>query len=89
MFELMDPTVRRVPATFSWQGRETKLFEYTKPFDSSRVIYLLDTLASTLRFGGQGLAKTARSIVMKKSGLPDVYKRAFASEFLDAIGGTS
>jgi hypothetical protein len=76
----MDPSVRRTPATFTWQGKEVRFFGYDRPFDSSRVIYLLDVLVLTLRFGGQGLAKTARATSIKKSGHPDVYKRAFASK---------
>lgn len=75
----MDPSVRRVPATFSSHGKETKMLAYEKPFDSSLVIYLLDILVLTLRFGGQGLAKIARATLVKKSGQPEVYKRAFAS----------
>ncbi|KAG8796457.1 hypothetical protein FRC17_007997, partial [Serendipita sp. 399] len=82
MYELMDPTVRRTPATYSWQGRDTKLYNYEKPFDSSRVVYLLDTLTATLRFGGQGIAKVARGTPVKKSGHPEVYKRAFAMGIL-------
>jgi hypothetical protein len=58
------------------------MFTYEKPFDSSMVIYLLDILVLTLRFGGQGLAKIARATLIKKAGQADVYKRAFASECL-------
>ncbi|KAG8842667.1 hypothetical protein FRC20_004310, partial [Serendipita sp. 405] len=82
LYELMDPTVRRTPATVSWQGRDTKIYNYDKPFDSSRVVYLLDTLTATLRFGGQGIAKVARGSPIKKSGHPEVYKRAFAMGIL-------
>jgi hypothetical protein len=55
------------------------MFAYEKPFDSSMVIYLLDILVLTLRFGGQGLAKITRATLVKKAGQTDVYKRAFAS----------
>lgn len=78
LYELMDPTVKRTPTTITLEGREVKQFNYEKPFDSSRVVYLLDTLVSTLKFGGQGLTKVARSTSMKKAGFVDVYKRAFA-----------
>jgi hypothetical protein len=61
------------------------MFTYEKPFDSSMVIYLLDILVLTLRFGGQGLAKIARATLMKKAGQAEVYKRAFASECLSPL----
>jgi len=89
LFELMDPTVRRVPATFSSHGRETRMFEYAKPFDSSMVIYLLDILVLTLRFGGQGLTKVARATPIKKASQAEIYKRAFASEcFVSSTSST-
>lgn len=76
----MDPGIRRIPGTFTGKGTETRLFTYEKSFDTSRVVYLLDSLSVTVRFGGQGLAKVSRTTPIKKGGHPDVYKRAFSSE---------
>jgi hypothetical protein len=81
----MDPTIRRIPGTFSWKGQELRIFSYDKPFDTSRVAYLLDSLAATVRFGGQGLAKVSRTTPIKKGIYPDVYKRAFSSKLYNGI----
>lgn len=76
MYELLDPATRRIPAVFSWKGKDTRVFAYERPFDTSRTSYLLEILLATVRFGGQGLSKMAKSTQIKKSGHPDLYSRA-------------
>ncbi|KAG6841563.1 hypothetical protein C0991_009598 [Blastosporella zonata] len=67
LFELLDPSVRRVPSTAKVHGRELQIFLYERPFDQRYTNHLFDLLLSIIRFGGQGFAKTARSTPIRRS----------------------
>ncbi|KAG6813245.1 hypothetical protein H0H92_012882 [Tricholoma furcatifolium] len=67
LFELMDPSVLRIPSTVRVRDRELQTFLYERPFDQRYTNHLLDLLLSIIRFGGQGFAKTARSTPIRRS----------------------
>lgn len=49
------------------KGKELQGFSYERPFDQRYINHLLDMLLSIIRFGGQGFAKTARSMPIRRS----------------------
>ncbi|KAK0199079.1 Dopey, N-terminal-domain-containing protein [Armillaria mellea] len=67
IFELLDPSIRRVPSTTKVRGKELQGFAYGRPFDQRYTQHLLEMLLSVIRFGGQGFAKTARNTSIKRS----------------------
>ena len=67
LYELLDPSILRIPTTFKVRGREIPGFLYERPFDQSIVNHLLETLLSMVTFGGQGFAKAARTSSIKRS----------------------
>ncbi|KAF8633541.1 hypothetical protein AX15_001344 [Amanita polypyramis BW_CC] len=67
LYELLDPLTRRTAATVTVKGRHIPGFYYERPFDQRYTNYLLDTLLSIIRFGGQGFIKTTRSASIKRS----------------------
>ncbi|KAG6817586.1 hypothetical protein H0H87_006963 [Tephrocybe sp. NHM501043] len=67
LYELLDPSVRRIPSAVKVHGRELQVFFYERPFDQRYTNHLLDLLLSIIRFGGQGFAKTARSTPIRRS----------------------
>ncbi|KAJ7269339.1 Dopey, N-terminal-domain-containing protein [Mycena haematopus] len=67
LFDLLDPSIRRIPNTAKVTGRELHGFIYERPFDQRYTNHLLEMLLSIIRFGGQGFAKTARSTSIKRS----------------------
>jgi len=74
MYELLDPSVRRTPASFQVNNRDIPGYYYDRPFDQRYNKHLLDLLLAVVRFGGQGLAKTARNTSVTRShhpGLPE------------------
>ncbi|KAJ6623058.1 Dopey, N-terminal-domain-containing protein [Mycena sp. CBHHK59/15] len=67
LFDLLDPSIRRIPNTTKVRGKELQSFLYERPFDQRYTNHLLEVLLSIIRFGGQGFAKTARSTSIKRS----------------------
>ncbi|KAJ7750196.1 Dopey, N-terminal-domain-containing protein [Mycena metata] len=67
LFDLLDPSIRRIPNTTKVKGRELHGFLYERPFDQRYTNHLLEMLLSIIRFGGQGFAKTACGTSIKRS----------------------
>ncbi|KAJ6601434.1 Dopey, N-terminal-domain-containing protein [Mycena vulgaris] len=67
LFDLLDPSIRRIPNTAKVRGKELQGFLYERPFDQRYTNHLLEMLLSIIRFGGQGFAKTARGTSIKRS----------------------
>ncbi|KAK7464504.1 hypothetical protein VKT23_006673 [Stygiomarasmius scandens] len=83
LFELMDPSIRRIPDTLKVKGRELAGFTYERPLDQRYTNHLLEMLLSIIRFGGQGFAKTARTSAVKRSYHTGLVQRVDASGFPD------
>lgn len=75
LFDLLDPSVRRSRSFTRINGRELQDFVYDAPMDQRLINYLLDTLLSVVRFGGQGFVKVANSTPIRKSLHPGLVKR--------------
>ncbi|KAJ7610904.1 Dopey, N-terminal-domain-containing protein [Roridomyces roridus] len=67
LFDLLDPTIHRIPNTTKVRGKELQGFLYERSFDQRYINHLLEMLLAIIRFGGQGFAKTARSTSIKRS----------------------
>ncbi|KAJ7103154.1 Dopey, N-terminal-domain-containing protein, partial [Mycena belliarum] len=67
LFDLLDPSIRRIPNTIKLKGKELQAYHYERPFDQRYTNHLLEILLSIIRFGGQGFAKTARITSIKRS----------------------
>ncbi|KAJ7665387.1 Dopey, N-terminal-domain-containing protein [Mycena polygramma] len=67
IFDLLDPSIRRIPNTAKVRGKELQGFLYERPFDQRYTNHLMEMLLSIIRFGGQGFAKTARITSIKRS----------------------
>ncbi|KAJ3723564.1 Dopey, N-terminal-domain-containing protein [Lentinula guzmanii] len=83
LFELMDPTIRRLATTLKVKGKEIPGFTYERPFDQRYINHLLDMLASVIRIGGQGFVKTARMSSIKRSHHSGLVSRVEAAGFPD------
>ncbi|THV06503.1 hypothetical protein K435DRAFT_960479 [Dendrothele bispora CBS 962.96] len=84
LFELMDPSIRRIPDTMKVKGRELPGFTYERPLDQRYTNHLLEMLLSIIRFGGQGFAKTAKTSAIKRSHHTGLVQRVEASGFSDS-----
>jgi hypothetical protein len=67
LYDLTDPTIRRTPTTAQVRDKELPGFLYERPFNQRYVNHVLEMLLSIIRFGGQGLAKTARTTSIRRS----------------------
>ncbi|TFY81819.1 hypothetical protein EWM64_g2190 [Hericium alpestre] len=67
LHDLLDPALRRTPSSTKLNGKELQDYAYERPFDQTYINYLLETLLSVVRFGGQGFAKTARTNLIRRS----------------------
>ncbi|KAI0375501.1 hypothetical protein BV20DRAFT_986250 [Pilatotrama ljubarskyi] len=67
LFDLFDPTIRYTTSTTELKGKQLQGFTYERPFDQRYVNYLLETLLSVVKFGGQGFSKVARSTAIGRS----------------------
>ncbi|KAF8640453.1 hypothetical protein AX17_000117 [Amanita inopinata Kibby_2008] len=67
LYDLLDPSVRRILTTVTIKDRELSAYHYERPFDQRYTNHLLDTLLSVIRSGGQGFVKTARTASVKRS----------------------
>jgi hypothetical protein len=66
-YDLLDPSVRRIAITTTVKGKLISALHYERPFNQRYANYLLDTLLSIIRFGGQGFVKIARSAAVMQS----------------------
>ncbi|KAG6874376.1 hypothetical protein C0995_015112 [Termitomyces sp. Mi166 len=83
MYDLLDPTMRRIVSTAKVNGREIQIFLYQCPFDQRYTNHLLDLLLFIFRFGGQGFAKTAKATPIRRSHHADLVQRVEAVGVLD------
>lgn len=67
LYELLNPSVRRMATTVTVKGKQIPGYHYVLPFDQRYTNHILDTLLSVIRFGGQGFVKTARGASVKRS----------------------
>ncbi|KAI0271467.1 Dopey, N-terminal-domain-containing protein [Gloeopeniophorella convolvens] len=67
LYDLLDPNVRRIPSVIKLNGKQLQAFSYERPFDQTYINYLLETLLSVVKFGGQGFGKTARTSLIRRS----------------------
>ena len=67
LFDLHDPLILRTRCTEEHNGRSIQGFRYDRPFDQRYVSYLLDSLLSVVKFGGQGFGKIARTTMISRS----------------------
>jgi hypothetical protein len=84
LFDLLEPSIRRIPNTAKVRGRELHGFLYERPFDQRYTHHLLEMLLSIIRFGGQGFAKTARSTSIKRSHHTALIQRVETSKHINA-----
>jgi hypothetical protein len=75
LFDLLDPSVRRSQSVTKINDRELQDFAYDAPMDQRLINYLLDTLLSVVRFGGQGFVKVANSTPIRRSLHPGLVNR--------------
>ncbi|KAF8273824.1 Dopey, N-terminal-domain-containing protein [Lactarius quietus] len=66
LYDLFDPSIRRVPSTTNVNGKQLQGYSYERPFDQTYVNHLLETLLSVVKFGGQGFGKTARTSLVRR-----------------------
>lgn len=76
LYDLLDPSMKRIPSVTKINGRELQSFSYERSFDQAYVNYLLETLLSVVKFGGQGFGKTARM---------NSVRRSYSSELVERI----
>ena len=67
LFDLFDPNIRYSPSTTELNGKQLQGFAYERPFDQHYVNYVLETLLSVVKFGGQGFSKVARTTPINRS----------------------
>ena len=67
LFDLFDPNIRYSPSTTELNGKQLQGFIYERPFDQHYVNYVLETLLSVVKFGGQGFSKVARTTPINRS----------------------
>ena len=66
LYDLFNPSIRRVPSTTNVNGKQLQGYSYERPFDQTYVNHLLETLLSVVKFGGQGFGKTARTSLVRR-----------------------
>lgn len=76
LYDLLDPSMKRIPSVTKINGRELQSFSYERSFDQAYVNHLLETLLSVVKFGGQGFGKTARM---------NSVRRSYSSELVERI----
>ncbi|KIM70102.1 hypothetical protein SCLCIDRAFT_1160646 [Scleroderma citrinum Foug A] len=89
-YDLVDPIIRRKPCRTKLRGKEVQGYVYEQAFDQRYIHHLLEVLLAVVQFGGQGLAKAARSTVLNRSYEPLLHRLEDASldpttNFLDAL----
>lgn len=82
LYDLLSPSIRKCAAVTRKQGKELSGFCYERPFDQRYISHVLDILLSLVRFGGQGLAKTAKATTLERSFHAGLIERARASKMI-------
>ncbi|KAG8729545.1 hypothetical protein FRC12_020895, partial [Ceratobasidium sp. 428] len=92
LFDLLDPAIRRTSATFTFNGRDTRGYTYERPIDQRKFLYILETLLSVVRYGGQGFGRVARTTIVQRTLYPGLMARSEAAHvahpnatFLDVL----
>ncbi|CAE7181510.1 unnamed protein product [Rhizoctonia solani] len=92
LFDLLDPSIKRSSATFTFNGRDTRGFTYERPMDQRKLIYILESLLSVIRYGGQGFGRVARTTPIQRTLYPGLMARAESAQvahpnatFLDVL----
>ncbi|KAG8710253.1 hypothetical protein FRC11_004702, partial [Ceratobasidium sp. 423] len=92
LFDLLDPSIKRSSATFTFNGRDTRGFTYERPMDQRKLAYILESLLSVIRYGGQGFGRVARTTPIQRTLYPGLMARAEAAQvahpnatFLDVL----
>ncbi|KAG9123031.1 hypothetical protein FRC07_000333 [Ceratobasidium sp. 392] len=85
LFDLLDPAIKRTSATFTFNGRDTRGYIYERPIDQRRFIYILETLLSVVRYGGQGFGRVARTTIVQRTLYPGLMARAEADVLVDVL----
>lgn len=75
LFDLLDPSIHRSRSVTKINDRELQGFTYNAPTDQRLINYLLDTLLSVVRFGGQGFVKVANFTPIRRSLHPGLVER--------------
>lgn len=58
---LLDPSIVRTAVTLSFSGKEIQGSRYDRSIDHARLNYVLESLTSLCRFGGQALNRVIRA----------------------------
>jgi hypothetical protein len=80
LYDLLDPSVKRIPSVTKINGKPLQSFSYERSFDQTYVNHLLETLLSVVKFGGQGFGKTVRASPVRKSHSPELVERIISGE---------
>jgi hypothetical protein len=75
LYDLLDPTVKRVPSATNINGKQLQGFSYERPFDQTYINHLLETLLSVVKFGGQGFVRVVRTTLVQRSYYPELVAR--------------
>ncbi|KAJ8084790.1 hypothetical protein PM082_003567 [Marasmius tenuissimus] len=67
LFDLLDPSIKRIPIKVKIAGKEIQSYLYERQLDQRYIHHLLEVLHSIVKFGGQGFAKTSRTTAIKRS----------------------
>ncbi|KAF8684488.1 Dopey, N-terminal [Rhizoctonia solani] len=92
LFDLLDPSIKRASTTFTFNGRDTRGYTYERSIDQRKLAYVLESLLSVIRYGGQGFGRVARTTLIQRSLYPGLMARAEAAQvahpnttFLDVL----
>jgi len=80
LYDLLDPSMKRIPSFTKINGKQLQSFSYERSFDQTYVNHLLETLLSVVKFGGQGFGKTARTSSVRKSHSSELVERILSGE---------
>lgn len=84
LYDLLDPSMKRISFVTKINGRELQGFSYERAFDQSYVNHLLETLLSVVKFGGHGFGKTARMNSVRRSYSSELVERILSAGFTDS-----
>jgi hypothetical protein len=80
LYDLLDPSMKRISSVTKINGKELQGFSYERSFDQTYVNHLLETLLSVVKFGGQGFGKTARMNLVRRSHSSGLVDRILSGE---------
>ena len=75
LFDLLDPSIKRIPNKVKIGGKEIQSYLYERQLDQRYIHHLLEVLLSIVRFGSQDFAKTSRTTAIKRSQHPGLVER--------------